>query len=316
VVLPVGAVPPMRLRAQPPLAHPGDEVAIEFVRGPSWSGSLPVELQLWNGGVEVDKVKVVDKVATFRLPADADGFLRAEFAGARAVVFVSPADPLSVTLATDRKKYEPGDTASLTVTTRRGEAPTQAGVGLVGVDAMLGQLAPLLGPDDYGRVTVRATADKPAFGAFDPKALALGQIRGENAAKAAVLRVTQLPMDPAGDAAASASAQSTFDPRVELVENFYRVFGRAADDLSAWEKSAPATEQLDPARMVAFWNAALAAVEAEGHPVVDGYGRRLTLAVVPLDLLAQVDPRKLVSDATRMPEDAEDFVRYVQREVR
>ena len=122
-------------------------------------------------------------------------------------------------------------------------------------------------------------------------------------------------MDPAGDAAASTQGTSPFDPRAVLVETFYSVLVRAAADLSTWEKAAPATETLDAARMVAFWDGALAALEAEGRPVVDGYGRRLSLGVVPVDLLAQVDPRKLVSDATRMPEDAEDFVQYVQREV-
>lgn len=123
-------------------------------------------------------------------------------------------------------------------------------------------------------------------------------------------------MDPAGDVAATANASSTFDPRAALVENFYRVLLRAASDLSAWEAAAPATELLDPPGMVRIWNGALDAVAAEGHPVTDGYGRRLTLDVVPLDLLAEVDPRRLVSDATRLPEDAEDFARYVQREVR
>jgi hypothetical protein len=316
VVLPVGAVPPMRLRATPPLAHPGDQVVIELVRGPTWSGSLPEELVLWEGTVEVARSKVVDKAATFALPADADGFLHAEWAGARAVVFVSPADPLSLSVAAEQQTYAPGDRGSLRISTKRGDAPVQAGVGLVGVDAMLGQLAPLLPPDDYGRITVRATADQPAFGAFDPKALALGRIRGENAARAAVLRVTKLPMDPAGDRGASARGASTFDPRAVLIENFYGVLVRAAADLAAWEASAPASEALDAARMVAIWDGALDALEAEGKPVVDGYGRRLSLAVVPVDLLAQVDPRKLVSDATRMPEDAEDFVQYVQREVR
>jgi hypothetical protein len=316
LVMSVGSVPPMRLRATPPLAHPGESVAVELVRGPTWSGELPEELRLWDGLVEVGVAKVVDKVATFTLPRDADGFLHAEYAGGRAVVFVTPADPLSLTVRTERSTYAPGDAGSLRVETRRGAVPVQAGVGLVGVDTMLGQLSPLLAADDYGRITVRAQAEQPAFGAFDPKALALGQVRGEHAARAAVLRVSQLPVDPAGDVAAATQAASAFDPRAVLVETFYAVLVRAAADLAAWEKTAPPSESLDPARMVAIWDRALDALEAEGQPVVDGYGRRLSLAVVPVDLLGQVDPRALVSDATRMPEDAEDFVQYVQREVR
>ena len=95
----------------------------------------------------------------------------------------------------------------LTVTTMAGDKPTAAGVGLMGVDSTLAQLAPLLGPDEWGRVTVRATSDRPAFDAFDPKALTLGQVRGDNAAKAAVLRISQLPMDYAGDEAVYAATK-------------------------------------------------------------------------------------------------------------
>ncbi|MCB9688408.1 MAG: hypothetical protein H6735_25435 [Alphaproteobacteria bacterium] len=315
LILPVGAVPNMRLRATPSLTTPDTDVTIELVRGPTWRGDLPKEMRLYEGTVEVAKAEVKDKAATFHIPADVEGFLYTEFGGARAVVFVAPADPLSVQVASDQKAYEPGGTAHLTVTTRHGDAPVAAGVTLVGVDSLLAQLAPLTGPDDFGRVTVRATSDQPPFGTFDARALALGQIRGENAARAAVMRIGQLPRDPAGDQPASANGGSVVVTDEVLVRNFYRALGRTAAAIRAWEKTAPAQEQLENDAVVGLWDDALADLRKEGDPAVDAWGRELSLAVLPREMLAQVDPRKLVSDGTRRPEDVEDFVTWVVREV-
>ena len=41
----------------------------------------------------------------------------------------------------------------------------------------------------------------------------------------------------------------------------------------------------------------------------------LTLDILPEDLLAQVDPRQVVADATRLPEDVVSWERYVAEEV-
>lgn len=315
IVIDVGAVPPLRLRAEPSLALPGDKLTVEMIRGPGFYGDLPRELDLMDGTRRLATGPVSDKGAEITIPTDAAGFLYVAWGGARTIVFVHPKDPLTVEVSTDHEAYRPGDTASLTVRTASGARPVAAAVGLVGVDAALAQLAPLVGPDDFGRVTVRATSATPAFGAFDARALALGQIRGENAAKAAVLAISDLPMEPGGDAPAMGAGSARADTADKLTRNFYRALDRATERLRTWEKDAPATELLQPTAMVALWDGALADLRATGEPAVDGYGRELTLEVLPPQLLALTDPRTLVSDAARLPEDFVGWTQYVEQEV-
>jgi hypothetical protein len=316
LVVDVGAIPSLRMRAEPSLVRPGESVTVELIRGPGFYGELPEELALMHGTSRVAEAAVTDKSATFRVPDDVDGFLHVDWGGARSVVFVQAKDPLSVALSTDRETYRPGDVAKLTVATRAGDAPVAAGVGLVGLDTALGQLVPLLGPDDFGRVTVRTTATTPAFGAFDPRALVLGQIRGENAAKAAVLAIDGLPMDPGGDSPTGGNGRTEADTQERLITNFYRALDRATGRIRAWEAKAADGEQLLPQDMVAFWDEALAELDGEGTPAVDGFGRELALDVLPPDLLALTDPRTLVVDAARLPEDFVGWVQYVDQEVR
>ncbi len=313
LVLGPGAVPDLRIRATPSLAKPGEEVVFEFLRGPGFSGSLPDEVWLAEGSRELVKAKVdrTSRKVAFAMPADASGFLSVSWGSARAVVFVQRPDPLTVSLSTDKAIYRPGEQATLTVTT---SGP--AAVSLIGVDQSLGQLSPLLSPDDWGRVTVRVTADRPAFGAFEPRGLALGQIHGENAARAAVLRITQIPSDPAGDERVSASAAHDADTLTPIVEGFWRVHAATASRVRAWEASAPAGEVLEPTRVVAWWDEAVATEQAAGRPAVDGFGRPLAFAVLPWDLLAELDPRRLVSDATRLSEDDVGWNRIIREGVR
>jgi hypothetical protein len=186
----------------------------------------------------------------------------------------------------------------------------------MGVDSTLGQLAPLLGPDEPGRVLVRASSRDPAFGAFDAKALVLGQVQGENAARAAVLRVQSLPMDPAGDRAVSSSLRVRPDATIELTDSFYAVYALLGDAVRAWQTAAPEGEQMDPPRMASFWAAALTRQQAVGGPFTDAWGRPISLGVLPDGLLSQLDPREVVTDATRLPEDVIDWVGWVHQEVR
>ncbi|MBN2799958.1 MAG: hypothetical protein JXX28_12500 [Deltaproteobacteria bacterium] len=315
IILPVGNIPAMRLRASPPIARAGEEVEVELLRGPDFYGELPEELELMEGSQALAKAEVEDRRVRFTLPEGAEGFLHVEFYGARAVIYARPVAPLRVSLSTDRPVYRPGEEAVLTVRTERGGAPVAAAVGLMGVDATLGQLAPLLGPDDQGRVTVRARADAPAFGAFDPKALVLGQVRGDAAARAAVLRVTQLPMDPAGDEALWSTGRAAPDHEAVLTNSFYRALDALLVRVRAWEESAPTGEEMTPARMVAQWQAVLADERLAGRLVQDAFGRELTLDTLPLPLLELVDPRRVVLDGTRLPEDVVGWQRYVDEEV-
>jgi len=312
----VGQIPEMRLRATPSLAAPGDSVKVEMFRGPSYTGVLPEKLSLMEGTHRVQEVEVSENAALFTLPEDVDGFLHVEYAGARTVVYVRSPDPLSVELTTDREVYRPGEEALLTVTTRTGGEPSPAGVGLVGVDDTLSQLAPLLGPDAYGRVTVRAKAFRPAFGAFDPQALTLGRVRGEQAAKAAVLRISQLPMDPAGDATVNVVGSVAPDMVGDLTQSFYAVLERLMTKVQAWEREAPEGEKMQPEKMAALWSDVLTEMDAEGTPATDGFGRPLSLRVLPPDLLEQVAPRRVVSDGVRLPEDVVSWTQFVAQEVK
>jgi hypothetical protein len=310
-----GSIPPLRMRATPSLASPGQTVEVALFRGPDFRGSLPKTLHLRQRGRSVAEADVVDNRAVFTLPASVDGFVEVAHAGARAVVYVQPAAPLAVALSTDQATYRPGDEAQLTVTTTGGDTPRPAAVMLQGVDASLGQLAPLLGPDDFGRVTVAATTPSPAFG-FDAKALTLGRVRGANAAQAAVLRVAQI--DSGHSEVGAVSGQASAMPAVEevLSTNFYRALGATVERVRRWEAEAPSGETMQPATMVRLYDEALAALRAEGGPAVDGYGRELTLDLLPDELLAQVDPRVVVADGARLPEDIVSWPRFVAEEVR
>ncbi len=305
-----GDIPRLRLRPTPALARAGEPIAIEMLRGPTFSGDLPKELKLEAGNKEVAEADVDPdtRTATFQVPDGVDGFLQVRWGGAKAVVFVQPDDALAVDLSTDQDVYRPGDTARITVTTTAGESPTAAAVSLAGVDKTLGQLAPLLGPDDWGRVTVRATGTD-AFGQFGPRALQLGQIRGENAALAAVLKVQNLPEDTAGDLRIAANGHVSPPVTEVLTTNFYRALEALVDRVRTWEKEAPKDEQMTPETLSGFWTEVLAGAE---DPIVDAYGRDLTLKTLPSDLLEQTGPRQVVADSRRLPEDVTNWPAWVQ----
>jgi len=148
----------------------------------------------------------------------------------------------------------------------------------------------------------------------DGQALALGRIRGANAAAATVLRVTAVPDAPRLEAVVDGHAASAFDPLEELTDRFYGVLAELHVQARAWEARAPATEKMAPATMARLWRAALAACEARGEQITDAYGRPLRLARLPADLLALTDPRQVVAVATRLPEDVENWSAWVGKE--
>jgi hypothetical protein len=182
------------------------------------------------------------------------------------------------------------------------------------VDESLGQLVALPGGDELAPLRPQATLTAPAFGALDAQALAMGRIRGENAAAATILRVAQLPPRPVLDAAVSGQARSLFDPTEELTDPFYRVLGELYLQERDWEQKAPKEERMRPARMAELWQKALRACEKRGEKVEDGFGRKLRLSRLPPDLLAMVDPRAVVVEGTRLPEDVENWPAWVAKE--
>ena len=100
-----------------------------------------------------------------------------------------PRAELAVSVTPRRDRYAPGERAELAIQTTIGGAGGKAAVGLFGVDDSLGQLVPLPGEGDMQRVQPKVDTSSPAFGTLDGQALALGRIRGANAAAALAPRI-------------------------------------------------------------------------------------------------------------------------------
>lgn len=314
LTLGVGSIPNLRLRATPTLAGPGQKVELEVLRGPDWRGTLPEKIHLRKNGSSVAEADLDPKTrrATFTIPADVEGFLEVAVGGAKTVIYARPAKELTVALSTDAEVYHPGDTAKLTVRTLAGEEGTPATVSLAGVDQTLSQLAPLLQPDDWGRVTVRAQGED-AFGTFGPRALQLGQIRGENAAKATVLLVNHLPHVSATEPGVYQDASVAPKETEALTTSFYRGLEALIAKVRAWERSAPKGEQITPKQTSDWWTQVLAEADP---PIEDAYGMPLTLQTLPSDLLEQTAPHQLVADSTRLSEDIENWPRWVEEHLK
>lgn len=310
-----GQIPYVRLRASTVLAEPGQEIEVAILRGPSFSGEIPEKLYLSHetGSIE-GKVDPKTKTVKFAIPGDGQGWYALDFSNARALVYVKPRSDLVVSVKPGADTYAPGDTATLTVSTRSRGNGTAAAVGLFGVDSSLGQLTSLPGADDMARVRPKAEMRSSAFDVLDASALALGRIRGANAAAATVLRVASVPAYVDLDASVNASGQGTFDPIEPLTDHFYAALAELHDRTRDWEQTSPPGEQITPAVMAKLWNAALDACERKKISVDDAYGRRLRLHRLPADLLALTDPRAVVVDGTRLPEDIENWPAWVAKE--
>ena len=311
-----GVVPPVRLRADPVLAKAGQRVTVEVLRGPDLDRELPEELVLRSPGGARVKAALDPKTRTaaFTLPAGQDGWFEVTLWDAIARVYVAPEATLDVAVAAASGTVAPGETTTLTVTTTAGGRPTPAGVSLVGVDATLGQLASLPGTGDLDDLRAAVETDAAAFGALDGQALAMGRVRGPHAAAATVLRVSRVPVAEDLETPVSAYSDARFDPVPVLTDRFYAVLTALHARVRVWETTAPQGEQMTPAAMAGFWREARAAVEAEGGHATDAFGRPLRLSMLPADLLALTDPRQVVVDGTRLPEDVERWDRFVAEE--
>ena len=254
------------------------------------------------------------RAVSFKLPEDAEGWYSVDWNGASARIFVRSEHQLEVSVSPERPRYAPGQEATLRIKTTAGGAPVAAGVGLFGVDESLGQLMPLLGADALDGLRNTVTTSSPAFEVLDGQALSMGRVRGANAAAATVLRVTQLPTAESLDAVINAGSEGQFSPIEALTDSFYTALGELYGQTRAWEDSAKEGELMSPERMAKLWDQALDAAEKRGVPVEDAYGRRLRLHQLPPDLLALTDPRAVVLDSTHLPEDVEDWARWVAEE--
>ena len=112
----------------------------------------------------------------------------------------------------------------------------------------------------------------------------------------------------------SLSAESAFDPPAVLEAAFYRGLEALHEKVAHWEATAPPTERMTAARLSALWTASCAELEASGAPAVDLFGRPVTLRSLPPELLELLEPRWMVTDARRLPEDVENWPAWVARE--
>ncbi len=308
-----GAIPMVRLRASSQIVNPGEVVTVELLRGPDFTGELPENLYFSHASSLVKSdVDAETHKATFTVP-NVEGWASVEWSNARLVFYVRPRAPLAVKVRPDKARYAPGQIAQLGIETVIGGKGGPAAVGLFGVDESLAQLAPLPGADELSALRPGATSS-PAFGGIDAQALSMGRVRGANAAAATLLRVTAMPQPPATDRWLSLQGQTFFDPNETLVDRFYVVLEELHVQARSWEESAPAKEKLTPRTLASLWNKAISSVEARKESARDAWGRTLRLHRLPADLLALTEPRQVVVDGTRLPEDSENWSAWVSKE--
>jgi hypothetical protein len=149
-----------------------------------------------------------------------------------------------------------------------------------------------------------------AFDVFDARALHLGLVRGADAARAVVLRIASIDAAPHTEAL-TVDARGPFEADRALADAYWRVHAAVSARVRAWEVEAPEGETLTVVRAFVFWEDAVRDTGA-----VDAFGRPLRLASLPRDLIELIDPRELVADGRRLPEDQEDWMTYVGRSAR
>lgn len=306
-----GKLPNLRLRVSETVVDPGAEVELTALRGPQFSGSFPIELTLQQAGRTLVKFPFdpEKRLGRFTVPDGTEGFVSVEWGGARAILYVKPARSLTLRVTPDAEVYRPGSTAKLLIRSVGAQGPVAAGVTLLGVDGTLGMLASLPGADDFARTTVRPTTGSSAFGVLDARALQTGQIMGDNAAQATVLRLEGLPPPEATVERVVAAGESSFDANGPLADAFYQVYDLTRRGVRQWEEGAPKDEKLTAQQVMRLWDEALDETNA-----TDVFGRPLNLGNLPSNLLELCDPRFIVGNTTRLPEDVENWAAFVAAE--
>ncbi len=309
-----GVIPPLRLRVDSQLVKPGAVVEVELLRGPEYKGELPQTAVLTMGRAsKEEKLDTKTRRVRFTLPATFEGWAQVTCGSGRVSLFVQPTALLQVAITSEKPRYAPGQIARLELQTRTGDAAGPAAVGLFGVDESLGQLAPLPGSDELASLRPQVSFG-PGFPGLDAQALSMGRVRGKNATAATLLKVTQLPPPSELETSVSLSGETVFDPMEPLTDNFYVALEELHRQTRTWEATAAQAEQLTPATMARLWTKALEALEQQKKPASDAWGRRLRLHRLPADLLALTDPRAVVVNGTRLPEDIENWSAWVAKE--
>ncbi len=173
--LPPTQIPAQRLRANARARARGRRGALELLRGPGFNGALPEKLFMDAGPKRLEsKVDKASRAASFRLPADFEGWAEVQWGTAIARVYVAPRAQLALEVSPEKPAYAPGELARLQVRTRVDGKDGPAAVGLFGVDEGMAQLAPLPGPTALSNLRPAPTVSNPAFGVLDAQALPWG----------------------------------------------------------------------------------------------------------------------------------------------
>lgn len=309
-----GTIPDLRLRASSQLLSPGEKVTVQLLRGPNWAGTLPEKLWLRQGARTWEsKFDEKEKTASFELPRDVEGWFSVSFESAEVFLYSKPKAALSVSVKAEKERYAPGQLAHLELETKIGGVGGAAAVGLFGVDDSLSQLVPLPGATELDAMRPQVQSEF-AFPGIDAQALAQGRVRGKNAQAATLLKVSQLPPPPEIDTPAYVNSSTTLDPNAVLVDRFYVALAELHVQTREWESSAGTTEKMTPRTMATLWSKSLDALEKRKEPARDLWGRKLRLHRLPADLLALTEPRQVVIDGTRLPEDSENWSMWVAKE--
>ena len=291
---------------------PGDELALEILRGPDFAGELPKTLALVHDQAKPIEADVKERKARFVLPDDAAGWYAVQWNGAQAFAYVPESGEMTVTLTPAEPTLRPGAMGSLAVRTEAAGKGVEAAVAIIGVDESLGQLVPLPGTDALDGLRLLPASQGAAFPSLDVGALTMGRIRGANARAATVLRVSALPSAADRDAWVAVRAEPLFDPIGPLTDAFYTVLGSLHANVRAWEQSAEPGKMLELDAYAKLWDKALDEVGSAD----DAFGRKLALGRLPDDLLALCDPRQVVIDGTRLSEDVEPWIPWVRGRTR
>ncbi len=320
IVVEPGAIPVLRLRASRSVLSPGDEVEIRLLRGPGFDAELPedgavVHLQQIDEELPALRYDAERRMIHGRIPEGAMGLYGVSMLGAATRLWVPDPTPMTVEITPDKSQYRPRELALLQLSTAEGGRPVAAGVSLMGVDAALGELAPLLSPEDWSRVVLDLSSSEAAFGRFDAVALLSGRVRGEHAVEATLQGTSWTRIFPAYQYLESPQSLREPAPWVQLNHSFYAALVDTRRAVARWELEAAEGELLEPERVATLWSEVLAARRAAGEPVVDAFGLELTINRLPDELLEQLDPYGLATDARRLSEDVQPWKAWVAEEV-
>jgi hypothetical protein len=309
-----GTIPPLRLRVDSQLVAPGAAVEVEVLRGPDYQGELPEKAYLTTGRVTKDeKLDAKTRKVRFTLPSDFEGWASISCGSGNVYLFVQPTALLQVAVSTEKERYAPGQVARINIETRTGQTAGPAAVGLFGVDESLAQLAPLPGSDELSSLRPQVIFSQ-GFPGLDAQALSMGRVRGKNATAATLLKVNSLPPPAELEPLVSLSGETLFDPLETLTDKFYLALEELHVQTRTWESTAPEAERMTPRTMSRLWAKALDSLELKKQPANDAWGRKLKLHRLPSDLLALTDPRAVVVNGTRLPEDIENWSAWVAKE--